>query len=468
MDRSELLLEKARLLILRERELYSLRRQYERRGAWLELARRLSEAVDPRAALSASLDRVVADLVRVLNVQRAACHVVDPTRGIAPFVDERAEPHWVPLDPGAQRLVTEHALGAGALPDTAVVTALGEAVGLALFLWGRVDRGNLPPLLLVAGFDAARADYHAPFEADDIESFGNLSRQLELLLQNRTLLVELESEKRRLAEFNERLEQQVVVRTSELADTLSALRERELRIQQDMTEAQQFQAKILPTELRSQHLEVEWVFDPLERVGGDIFDVAEIAPGRYRVLLADAAGHGVQASMRTMVLKAEYERTKLREPTPAAVLGGLNERLTELFPGGEMLCRGCCLDIEAEAGQVRVTYANAAHPPLLYWTQGRLRELWTIGPFLGVSRGAVWPTPSNFRLGAGDLLLVYSDGLTEQRDGDGRTFEATLKALDLADLPLASGLQLLMTRFERFRGAQPRTDDVTVIALRVR
>ena len=468
VDSSQLLMEKARLLILRERELFSLRRRYQRRGAWLDLTRSLPESIDPRGRLGESLDRVCAELVRVLGVQRAHCHLLDRERGIAPLVEDDRRAEFRGLAASAAEVVFGSKLGSCALPDDSARTALGQALGLALFVWYRVDRDPESSLLLVAGFDAARSDFHDPFDAEDVESFGNFGHHVELLVQNRSLLVRLEQDKRELARFNQQLEQQVETRTSELATTLSELRDRELRINEDIDEAQRFQSKFLPDPIKSDRIEVRWVFEPLERVGGDIFDVAELAPGRFRILLADATGHGVQASMRTMVLKSEYERMKTRQDSPSTVLSALNERLTALFPGGEMLCTGCCLDVEAGDGQAQVTYANAAHPPLLYWAGGRLRELWTIGPFLGVSRRAAWPPPATFQLGAGDVLLAYSDGLTEQRDPTGKIFESTLKALQPGDLPLEDGVQLIMTRLDRFRGAHPREDDLTLVAMRVR
>src|SRR5439155_7922786 len=127
------------------------------------------------------------------------------------------------------------------------------------------------------------------------------------------------------------------------------------------------------------------IYKPADMVGGDIYDVCELPPKdkghpRFRVFVADTTGHGVQASLRTMVLKTEYDRVKQQQGGPGDVLTQLNQTITRLYPGLEMRCSACCFDIETRAdGTARVCYANAAHPPLLHVSAGKVDEIFASG-----------------------------------------------------------------------------------------
>jgi sigma-B regulation protein RsbU (phosphoserine phosphatase) len=200
-------------------------------------------------------------------------------------------------------------------------------------------------------------------------------------------------------------------------------------------------------------------------VGGDIFDVWQRAPGAFRIFLADATGHGVQAAMRTIWLKAEYDRLKAAASHPHSLLTALAARLSNLFSMGDMMCTGVCLDVELVTGGARVVYANAAHPPLLCWSDGVLEEIYQPGSYLGLDQ-AQWSESAEFDLKPGAFLLLYSDGLIEQPNAERKTFDDVLRASfegspETADLRLAH----LMRRFDAFRGETPQRDDLSAVAV---
>ena len=112
------------------------------------------------------------------------------------------------------------------------------------------------------------------------------------------------------------LEQRVEERTLQLATTFELLREKDERLNEDLLRAQAFQRRILPQLPEDQDIRFSAVYRPADLVGGDIYDVCSLGPGRFRVLVADTTGHGIQASLRTMVLKTEYDRIKLAARGP--------------------------------------------------------------------------------------------------------------------------------------------------------
>jgi sigma-B regulation protein RsbU (phosphoserine phosphatase) len=163
------------------------------------------------------------------------------------------------------------------------------------------------------------------------------------------------------------------------------------------------------------------VYRPADLVGGDVYDVWELAEGHFRVFLADTTGHGVQASLRTMVLKTEYDRIKQSPEGPGWVLGELNKKLATVYPDLAMRCSACCFDVIADDEGAALRYANAAHPPLLRVSDGAVDEIYTSATFLGVMAEATFPEKEE-RLAPTDRLLAYTDGICEQEDGEGRAF----------------------------------------------
>ncbi|HLM75734.1 MAG TPA: two-component regulator propeller domain-containing protein, partial [Polyangiaceae bacterium] len=195
---------------------------------------------------------------------------------------------------------------------------------------------------------------------------------------------------RRLKRREAELVRLVAARTGELQAALSSLKEKDERIGADLAEAREFQQRMLPSLPAPGAVVFAAAYRPAELVGGDIYDVCEIGPGRYRVFLADATGHGVQASLRTMVLKTEYDRLMCDERGPERVLEELNRRIAGAYPDMELLCSACCFDViaGAEDGSVSVLYANAGHVPLLLAREGGVEEVYLGGPFLGMVEDA--------------------------------------------------------------------------------
>jgi serine phosphatase RsbU (regulator of sigma subunit) len=470
----EFLKEKAKLLITRERELLAMRRKYRRLALWLPLARRLAELVDPQLGLSEVCARASDGIVSALDLQTVAFFEVAGS-SLRRIVRPGEAPPETPiqLDEHATALIASDA-AAVCQESSGPQQSLCSAVGLHRFLWQRMLPAGAQAVLFVAGYDRERAPFYAPFDDDDIAHFANSAHQLALLLGNNNLVRELQRDKRMLLEFNVELERRVDARTAELAATnrsleqaLESLRQKDQRLADDIEEARVFQQKILAEAPRSKHIEFATAYRPLERVGGDVYDVYEYKSGCFRVFLADVTGHGVQASMRTILIKTEYDRLKVAHAAPHTLLEELNRRLVILFPEGEIMCTGSCVDVSLDDHGACVTYANAGNPPLLHWS-GRLpAQIYGDSPFLGIG-DPTWPEPLVFRMAPGDVLVVATDGLTEQRNQRGEAFEDALKTTAMpGEMSGVQCVEWLVQTFDGFRGEMPLSDDVTLVGLRI-
>ncbi len=273
----------------------------------------------------------------------------------------------------------------------------------------------------------------------------------------------------------ERLEGLVAERTSELqdknaelVDAMGLLHEKERRLRSDVEQAKLFQQALLPKEVDYAGLDIATHFAPLEQVSGDIFDVCATGPDTVRLFLADATGHGVQASMRTILLKATYDRLKLQHATPNDLLAALNASLLSESIGSELHCTACCVDIHRFAEGASVTLACAGAPPLYVLTVNELaREIYAKGPLMGVMETTM-PEPIQFQLACGQVLLVTSDGLLEQWDPSRNRFEHELGRFRAAENQNAKATLLeLLERFETFRAGTSVDDDITAIAVRI-
>jgi PAS domain S-box-containing protein len=254
-----------------------------------------------------------------------------------------------------------------------------------------------------------------------------------------------------------------------LSGTLRVLEERNVHIREDLEEARAFQQLILPTMPSDPRLSFAALFRPTSEVGGDIYDVFEIEPGKFRIFVADARGHGVQAALRTMLLKSEYERVRRDATNPAQVLEQLNHRICKRYPGMHLQCTAACVDVAPDGrGGARVTYAAAANPPFLHITAAGTSELILAGPHLGVLP-EITIDSAEVHLARGERFLVYTDGLYEQAGANGEMYGVDRMLSDMSiDVPLDEVPARVLSAVETFAGSDQLVDDATLVVVEVR
>lgn len=155
----------------------------------------------------------------------------------------------------------------------------------------------------------------------------------------------------------------------------------------------------------------------IEEVGGDFYDLFPLANGTWGLFLGDVCGKGAAAAAVTSLARYTLRAAAVYDPDPAAVLGNLNTVLNHEYNGTDP--RFCTvifglLTPDGDGGGFRITLASGGHPPaLLLRADGTADYLPTPeGQLIGVLPDAHIAT-TTFRLGAGDTLLLHTDGLTE-------------------------------------------------------
>jgi serine phosphatase RsbU (regulator of sigma subunit) len=469
---SQVLKEKALLLINRERELHTLRNKHQRLLNWLSLAQSLPEVVDRRFSLAEIGTKFVHRIISAIKLQRV--HLLELTaEGVRPLgTDQPLKP---PLPAQTMECLTKVRSGMFNQPEGDCQAALADSVGLHRLLWYRFELWQDKMVLLVGGFDQERGASYMPFDQEDAEHFAHTGQHFESLLSNLLLLFELEQEKLHLERFNEELELRVQERTEELGranqeitQALSALREKDRRLSEDLEQSRSFQQSILPVLPQTLGIEFGAIYQPLDMVGGDIYDVAAICRDHFRIFIADATGHGVQASMRTIVIKSEYDRLKHVHDSPDSLLSELNRRLVRQYAEREMLCTACCFDIKLDANGATLHYSNAGHPALFRRSRTGVSEVYHDGPLLGLMP-EVSLEVQELSLDCEDLLIAYTDGISDQLGLRHEQFElqAAISRHFASGQPLAQAAQDLLSSFTNFCGSAPVCDDVTLVALRI-
>jgi sigma-B regulation protein RsbU (phosphoserine phosphatase) len=252
-----------------------------------------------------------------------------------------------------------------------------------------------------------------------------------------------------------------------LTKALGELTEKDRILKDDLEQARAFQERLMPKPISGRALAFAAFYHPAEIVGGDLYDICEVRPSVFRVLVVDATGHGVQASLRTMALMTEYDRLKMAAHGPDEVLQRLNHRLVSHYDEMGLVCTACCFDVEAlPGGGAEVRYANAAHLPLLHLSGGQAAEVYEPGTYLGVI-GEIAVTMKTFRIEKGDRLLTYTDGLVEEEHEGSALFPLERLSKMFGDPSAAVGAASDELGAVILAMAKKRTptDDITLVAI---
>ncbi|QKG21871.1 SpoIIE family protein phosphatase [Actinomadura verrucosospora] len=245
--------------------------------------------------------------------------------------------------------------------------------------------------------------------------------------------------------------------------------ERALLFEREHRTAEQLQRSLLPGDLPSSpELRMAARYDPVTRhvqVGGDWYDVFKLPGGRLAVVLGDVMGKGVLAAAIMGRVRNALRALALTDPRPAAVLSGL-DRLFSATEDAEQFTTVAYLVIDPASGQG--LYTSAGHPPPLLLPAGRPPGLSDVeaGTPLG------WPShrqQASFSLSPGDTVVLYSDGLVENRRRGVDTGLGDLVAA-AAEAPPGAAADpgvLVDHLVARLLAGYEQSDDVTLLALHV-
>jgi sigma-B regulation protein RsbU (phosphoserine phosphatase) len=209
-----------------------------------------------------------------------------------------------------------------------------------------------------------------------------------------------------------------------------------------------------------------WLYtQSANEVGGDLVDYIKLDEERWGIALGDVAGKGLGAALFMAKLQAT-----MRAFAPEFIsLADLGKHMNAI------LCRDgipnrfatfCYLELRSRSGRIRLL--NAGHFPPILMRKQKLTRLDPLAMAFGVTTKTTY-TEQSMSLEAGELLVIYSDGLTEAVNGTGEFFgeERLFRLLSSAPHTAAPDVgEMLLEEVKKFVGTAPASDDLSLVILR--
>ena len=233
--------------------------------------------------------------------------------------------------------------------------------------------------------------------------------------------------------------------------------------------ARQVQLSILPREIPDlPGIEIAARYLPMSSVAGDFYDFLVVDDKRLGVLIADVSGHGLPSALIASMLQSALVWQSTHASDPTQVLSGLNRAINGKFD--RHFATAAYLFVDMQKGTV--TYAAAAHPPMLLrqGKTGRVVEWVENGLILGPFADATYCSVT-FSVEQGDRIVLFTDGVVETQNSFGIQFgiERVRQTLESKhELPLgrfADALLYALSSWSEDAIGPRQSDDITVLAL---
>jgi phosphoserine phosphatase RsbU/P len=238
-----------------------------------------------------------------------------------------------------------------------------------------------------------------------------------------------------------------------------------MRLEQELETARQIQQALLPKSFQHfPHLEVTGVNRSCLAVGGDYFDLMQVAPNRAAFVIADVCGKGLGAALVTAMLQGTFSAMTLG-PELARVCAHVNRYICE---HSEMQ-RYATLFFGTVDASGRLEFINAGHLPPLLVRGGKVESSF---PAKSLPVGLFERTQyeaETAQLEPGDTLVLFTDGVNEAGDPAGQMFDMDrLREAVAAHAarPVEAMQAGILAAVERFTRGAPQADDITLLILR--
>ena len=240
------------------------------------------------------------------------------------------------------------------------------------------------------------------------------------------------------------------------------------RLDQEMATAAEIQQALLPTRSKKgAFFDAAAEMLPCLSIGGDFFEYIDLPDGRFGFALGDVSGKGPPAALLGALTQGSLAAQTAVASGPADALTRLNTALVHRA----IEARFVTLFYAQLDPDGTLTFCNGGHnPPFLVDRRGEVRRLEAGGMPMGLFDGLPF-TEESVKMEPGDLVVLFSDGVSEAFDPDGAEFEDARILESIASAPSREApaqLEHLLSRVKAFTREAPQSDDVTVLVVAYR
>ena len=249
------------------------------------------------------------------------------------------------------------------------------------------------------------------------------------------------------------------------------LQRRQKRIDRDLESAAAIQKSLLPDRSpRIENVQVAWNFEPCEQIGGDIFNVHNMDERNVGLYMLDVCGHGVPAALISVAVSQFLNGAdgllgnNCELVSPDIVLNRLDHAFP--FERFDSFFSIICMTLDVDQGLL--TYSSAGHPPpVLVRSNGSTETLNHRGPSIGIGCEDTISQQS-IELQTGDKILLYTDGLLENRNSAG-VFFGKQRFYEIVNKCRNESVQKIVESVyataKDFRAQAKPEDDVSILGL---
>src|SRR5437899_4027881 len=239
------------------------------------------------------------------------------------------------------------------------------------------------------------------------------------------------------------------------------------RLERELERASEIQQRFQPTAPPTvSGYELQGISFPCYEIGGDYYDFIQRDDGRLVVALGDVSGKGTAAALLMSSLHAAIHAQASSHDSLVDMICAVNRYLADNIPANRFVTLFCA-ELDPDSGAL--SFLNAGHnPPLIIHSAGTVEQLASGGLPLGIKADADY-REGRTQLQHGDVLVIYSDGVTEatsptgEEFGPTRLYEVVSRNIDASAAGIRDRIESALTKFAQ--GTQA-ADDITLVIVK--
>ncbi|HKP36292.1 MAG TPA: SpoIIE family protein phosphatase [Pyrinomonadaceae bacterium] len=239
------------------------------------------------------------------------------------------------------------------------------------------------------------------------------------------------------------------------------------RLERELQVASEIQQRFQPTSMPQLNgYELQGISFPCYEIGGDYYDFIQRANGNLVVALGDVSGKGTAAALLMSSLHAAVHAQVESHDEPVKTIEAINRYLVESIPANRFVTL-FYTELDPKTGTL--AFLNAGHnPPLIVHPGGTMEQLASGGLPLGIMADADF-REGRTKLAHGDVLVIYSDGVSEavnpagEEFGPTRLYEVVSRNLDASAAGIRDRIESALTKFCQ---GTPAADDITLVIVK--